>query len=56
MVLDCRQVVPDYSAIHESMCSAEYPKTYAPLVSQAQAGPTHYSPTKGSRSPSKLGL
>ena len=32
MVLDCRQVVPDYPTIHESMCPARYPKTHAPLV------------------------
>ena len=55
-VLDCRQVVPDYSAIRELMCPAGYPETHAPLVPQAQAGPTHHSLVKGSRSPSKLRL
>ena len=55
-VLDYKQVVLDYPAIHESMCPARYPKTYAPLVPQAQAGPTHHSPITGSRSLSKLGL
>ena len=33
---------------------AGYPKTHAPFVPQAQARPTHHSPIKGSRSPSKL--
>ena len=55
-VPDCRQVVPDYPAIRESMCPAGYPETHTPLVPQAQAGPTHYPPVMGSRSPSKLGL
>ena len=35
---------------------AGYPETHTPLVPQAQAGPTHHSLVKGSRSPSKLGL
>ena len=56
MVLDYRQVVPDYPTIRESMCPAGYPETHAPLVPQAQARPTHYPPIMGSRSLSKLGL
>ena len=56
MVLDRRQVVPDYPTIRESMCPAGYPETHAPLVPQAQAGPIHHSFVKGYRSPSKLGL
>ena len=55
-VLDHRQVVPDYLAIRESMGPIGYPKTHAPLVPQAQVGPTHHSTVKGSRFPSKLGL
>ena len=47
MVLDCRQVVPDYPAIRESMCPAGHPETHAPLVPQVQAGPTHYPPVTG---------
>ena len=56
MVLDHRQVIPDYPVIHESMCPDRYPETHAPLVPLAQAGPTHHSPVKGSRSLSKLRL
>ena len=55
-VLDYTQVVPDYPAIRVSMYPAGYLKTHTPLVPQAQAGPTHHSPVKGSRSPSKLEL
>ena len=56
LVLDYRQVIPDHVAIREPMYPSWYPKTHAPLVPQAQAGPTHHPPVMGSRSPSKLGL
>ena len=46
----------DSAAIREPMCLAGYPKTHALLVPQAQVGPTHHPPVKGSRSLSKLGL
>jgi hypothetical protein len=42
--------------IHESMCPAGYLKTHASSMPQAQTRPTRFTPVKGSRSPSKLGL
>ena len=42
--------------ICESMSLAGYLETHAPLVHQAQVGPTHYPPIMGSRFSSKLGV
>ena len=45
----------DSAAIHEPMSPAGYPKTHAPLVPQAQAGPTHHSPILGVQVPIQTG-
>ena len=51
MVLDLRQVIPDFLTIRESMPSAGYPKIHAPLVPKAQAGPTDPPPVLGVQVP-----
>ena len=54
-MLNYRQVVPDFPVIRESMPPAGTPKTHAPLVRQAQAGPTHHSPVLGVQVPVQTG-
>ena len=55
-MLELRQVVPERWWFAKQCPQLGTPKTHAPLVPQAQAGPTHYPPVMGSRFPSKLGL